>query len=203
MIQDSPALPLQGKDSIRALQLLQATYSEPYLVYGLYCPVTQALRYIGITSRLAIRMSEHMRDEKGTQGKNDWIAYLKSLGFAPYVRILDTAHNERVAKIKEIRYIFHFVQHGQPLTNWQIAWFPQKTLDLQQHTSINWLADMHTRPRFWRDRGEESIYRVDVWIQRVKPLMRYWIYEANKHCPRLTTTQYKEYRKSYSLESRY
>src|SRR5260221_14759675 len=91
-------------------------------------------------------MREHMKYADGTLSKRDWINWLDEQGLVPLVRILDTASNKQTAEIKELRYMYHAVQQGQPLTNGEIVLNVQRILDLQTNTSINWLTDMDTAP---------------------------------------------------------
>lgn len=195
-------LPIAG--NVSSLRLLQATVQDTYVIYGLLCPLSGALRYVGITNDVVRRMREHLKNTCGTLGKKDWLEYLDSLGLTPHIVLLDTASSKAQAEKKERQYIYHFTQHGEPITNFQIAWFPQNTLDLQLDQETNWLETnkQGEYPRFRYRFPYEHIQPSSLWCKHFKIVVRYWMYNATQHHKRITTTRGMS-PKAYNPRSRY
>src|SRR6266516_584589 len=100
----------------------------PHTVYKMICPLIKAVRYIGITTRdLNKRLSQHMQGDSGTEYKQSWINDLRLHGLKPFIEPASEAPNEREAKLEELRYIYHSIQHGHPLVNGE-ATAPQLVL---------------------------------------------------------------------------
>ena len=61
------------------------------LIYGLYCPFTDELHYIGKSSKGLIRPLEHLIKSHSDK-INEWIQQLKFLGHKPIVKILEVCN---------------------------------------------------------------------------------------------------------------
>ena len=58
------------------------------LIYGLYCPFTDELHYIGKSSRSMTRPLEHFTKSHSDK-INEWVSQLKFLSYKPVVKILE------------------------------------------------------------------------------------------------------------------
>jgi DNA-binding XRE family transcriptional regulator len=64
-----------------------------YLIYGLYCPFTNKLHYIGKSSSYMIRPLQHLNDSH-SEKINEWVQQLKFLNHKPIVKILEECTEE-------------------------------------------------------------------------------------------------------------
>jgi hypothetical protein len=78
-----------------------------YEIYGLYCPQTGALRYIGAAVSAAERLQRHLSDSKRQfRPVHLWLRELMAAGLVPEVRILDrvtdwdTAEREAISRAR-------------------------------------------------------------------------------------------------------
>lgn len=117
----------------------QCMNATPHSIYTLTCPMLGVVRYVGITTQsLNKRLQQHMDPGKtGIEYKQYWIGDLRSKGVRPLIALIDEASNEREAKSKETRYIYHYLQQGCPLVNGEVM-DSQIVLDVQNST-INFL----------------------------------------------------------------
>jgi len=96
-------------------------FKMPYgVVYGLYDPCNDELRYIGQTTQsLKRRLYGHMFSSnlKGTRHCQRWLAKLRSLNFIPVIRQLGEATSKENLDALEIRLIAEAQTLGISLTN--------------------------------------------------------------------------------------
>lgn len=89
-----------------------------YTIYGLVCPVTYYVRYIGVTSKhLQVRLDEHMKCKDGCLQKVQWLKTLVDLDLKPSVTILGYAKDREQAYQIEKSWIIQGFSFGWPLTN--------------------------------------------------------------------------------------
>lgn len=84
-------------------------------IYGLKCPSTEQVRYIGMTCNLKSRYSRHITESKGYH-KNLWIAKLKRDGLKPEMVIIDEVDFCDWEEAEK-KYILLFKSFGADLTN--------------------------------------------------------------------------------------
>ena len=90
------------------------------ILYGLYHPLTDELRYLGKTSqRLAKRFSSHLNPSPGSRQTHvyRWICALKREGLVPVCRELGTANSESALNTLEMWAITEAHKLGIRLTN--------------------------------------------------------------------------------------
>lgn len=85
------------------------------MIYGLNDPQTGKCRYVGKTSRPAIRLTEHL-NHRGRTYRDGWIQNLNSVGLRPTLEILDMVPLNQ-GDFWEREYIKVFRALGMPLTN--------------------------------------------------------------------------------------
>lgn len=59
------------------------------IIYGLFCPITGNLHYVGKSTKGLLRPREHMTNSH-SEKINDWVFQLKHLGHAPVIKIIET-----------------------------------------------------------------------------------------------------------------
>lgn len=84
-------------------------------IYGLKCPITEQIRYIGKSDKPKERYHNHMCD-KNDYHRNRWIKSLKLKGLKPELVIIDEVDNILWEEY-EIKYIKLFKSFGADLTN--------------------------------------------------------------------------------------
>src|SRR5262249_39527058 len=75
-----------------------------YSLYVLCDPITKAIRYVGISTKPAIRFREHCKSGRGgapRSHKEKWIAKLWQAGLVPLFILVDEGLNLKTAKIRE------------------------------------------------------------------------------------------------------
>jgi len=89
-----------------------------WFVYALICPISHAVKYIGITSHpLDYRLIVHMRETHNAE-KAAWISLLKSQGLTPIIKELERIHGTRArAEQREEKYVLFCLALGFPLFN--------------------------------------------------------------------------------------
>ncbi len=94
-------------------------YRSPYVVYGLYDPKNDSLRYIGKTNNLKIRFSRHLRDaKKGVRTHaHRWIAKLLLDGLQPVARVIQECFSGENSLEAEVYWIRFFRSSGHNLCN--------------------------------------------------------------------------------------
>jgi hypothetical protein len=88
---------------------------DKYLIYGLYCPFTDSLHYVGKSTIGMIRPNSHMT-KSHSEKINEWVSCLKFFGYSPIVKILEVC-NENSIDSKEIEWINKSINDGCYLLN--------------------------------------------------------------------------------------
>jgi hypothetical protein len=88
---------------------------EKFLVYGLCCPFTGNLHYIGKSTLYMIRPMEHMTDSH-SEKINEWVSQLRLLGNKPVIKILEVC-TEKNLNEREIAWIKKSSEDGCFLLN--------------------------------------------------------------------------------------
>jgi hypothetical protein len=89
-----------------------------FLVYGLIDPDTNAIRYIGLSTRGLDRPRDHVRDAgKERTYKAAWVRKLLREGKVYGIRILEEYADRQAVSVGEIRWIAEGRRLGWPLTN--------------------------------------------------------------------------------------
>jgi len=89
--------------------------NKKVFIYGLQCPITEQIRYIGKSNKPKKRYTNHLND-KNDYHRNRWINKLKSLGLKPMLVIIDEV-DECFWEEFEIKYIRLFKSFGADLVN--------------------------------------------------------------------------------------
>jgi hypothetical protein len=94
---------------------LDVITNKKVFIYGLKCPITEKIRYIGKTNNLKDRYSRHINEKKNYH-KCLWIKNLKEQGVKPEMVVIDEVDfcNWEEA---ERKYIMLFKSFGADLTN--------------------------------------------------------------------------------------
>ena len=66
-----------------------------YLIYGLYCPFTDNLHYVGQSSTGMTRPMQHLT-EFTSQKIYEWVSELKFLGYKPIIKILEECNEDTI-----------------------------------------------------------------------------------------------------------
>lgn len=88
---------------------------EKFLIYGLYCPFTDNLHYVGKSTSYMIRPMEHMTDSH-SEKINEWVTQLRLLGYKPIIKILEVCTEENLNE-REIAWIKKSKEYGCYLLN--------------------------------------------------------------------------------------
>lgn len=67
-----------------------------YLIYGLYCPFTDSLHYIGKSSKYMLRPLEYLTNSHSDK-INLWVSHLKVLGYKPIIKIIEECDENTLA----------------------------------------------------------------------------------------------------------
>lgn len=86
-----------------------------WIIYGLYCPFSDKLHYIGKSSSYMLRPLQHLNDSH-SEKINEWVQQLKFLNHKPTVKILEECTEENFDE-KEKEWIKKSVQNGHYLLN--------------------------------------------------------------------------------------
>jgi DNA-binding XRE family transcriptional regulator len=85
------------------------------LIYGLYCPFTDNLHYIGKSTTCMTRPMQHMI-ESHSEKINEWVFQLKILGYKPIIKILEECTENNLDE-KEKEWIKKSINEGCYLLN--------------------------------------------------------------------------------------
>src|SRR5258708_565564 len=90
-----------------------------WFIYILRCPVTRAIKYIGITSvSLHKRLRDHLYNKDHNPEKAQWIAWLHSQGLLPLIIRIDTFMGTRAQAEQMERYwTYVYIKAGHDLLN--------------------------------------------------------------------------------------
>ncbi len=86
-----------------------------YLIYGLYCPFTDNLHYVGQSRTAMTRPMQHLT-EYTSQKIYEWVSQLKFLGYKPVIKILEEC-NEKNINEREKFWIKKSKEEGSYLLN--------------------------------------------------------------------------------------
>jgi hypothetical protein len=97
-------------------------------VYGLLCPLSRKIRYVGLTRKPVERYDQHVKGQPtGTPQKQRWLLELRDKGLVPEFLIFEEAPAEQVdgpfvsyevdPRELERRWITRLTEAGHPLTN--------------------------------------------------------------------------------------
>lgn len=104
-----------------------------YVVYGLFDPITQELRYIGKTNDIVKRRSAHVRDKRPSYKRN-WILSLANQGLKPEFRVIAGPYAEELDALREeARLIVFYLDAGCRLTNTSTT-HPESGISGHKHT---------------------------------------------------------------------
>ncbi len=92
-----------------------SSVNPKFIVYGLYDPRDNQLRYVGKSCK-GMRRARSSAKETPSTHKGNWIRQLMGAGLAPYIRVLATARSAKEVAYKEKRLISKFRKKGS-LTN--------------------------------------------------------------------------------------
>jgi len=90
----------------------------PHYVYELIDPRTNEIRYVGITTRLEVRFTQHLNGINDiNEHKTAWIQELKEQGLQPQMRIIETVDSREKARERERYWVRHYLDQNIQLTN--------------------------------------------------------------------------------------
>jgi len=85
------------------------------LIYGLYCPFTDDLHYVGKSTIGMVRPNQHMTNSHSDK-INEWVYQLKFLGYKPIIKIIEECTIENIDD-REIYWINYYKSTGSYLLN--------------------------------------------------------------------------------------
>lgn len=85
--------------------LVESVTHVPYTVYALIDPLTNVVRYVGITNNLPRRICEHLSLRGSNLLLKAWIAALAIAGYVPIVKVLELCERREIAALKEAVHI--------------------------------------------------------------------------------------------------
>lgn len=86
----------------------------PHTVYSLVDPISDTVRYVGMTNNLTRRVIEHLSLRGSNLRLKAWIAGLAVAGYVPLVKVLDLCESREVALMKEV---VHIASHSETIYN--------------------------------------------------------------------------------------
>ena len=87
-----------------------------YIIYGLFCPVTDNLHYVGKSSSALFRPSRHLL-KSHSEKIREWVDDLGKLNARPVIKILEYCDNKDLLIEKEKFWIYKSVKEGCSLLN--------------------------------------------------------------------------------------
>lgn len=103
--------------STKMLIFVILNFINMYYVYALAEPVSMDIRYIGITTNLNIRFTNHLSRINEGNPKSNWISELRKQGLKPTLIVLDSAELKKEALKKESLKIIELKEKGYDLLN--------------------------------------------------------------------------------------
>lgn len=90
-----------------------------YRVYGIVCPDTHKVVYVGRTSRINVimRLAEHISDDYSNKEMNKWLRGVTATGRFPHLAILEICNNKQEAHVREMYWINKLTSEGNKLFN--------------------------------------------------------------------------------------
>jgi DNA-binding XRE family transcriptional regulator len=88
---------------------------QQYIIYGLYCPFTDNIHYIGKSTVGMLRPLSHMTKSHSTK-INEWVSQLKVLGYKPIIKILEECTIDNIDEL-ELYWIDKTSKDGAYLLN--------------------------------------------------------------------------------------
>jgi hypothetical protein len=121
-------------------------------IYGLVCPLAEAIRYIGKTNNLRMRLRGHVNDARAGKYRHhtaNWIRGLDALGLSPSIVLLEEVAGDWGEA--ERRWIAKGRSEGWPLTNSTTGGdgAPEPTPEVAE-------AKRQAMHRLWHDEGYRS-----------------------------------------------
>lgn len=86
-----------------------------YLIYGLYCPFTDNIHYVGKSSSYMTRPASHLT-KSHSEKIQEWVEHLKLLGYKPVVKILEECSSSNLDE-RELYWIDKCKKDGAYLLN--------------------------------------------------------------------------------------
>lgn len=112
---------------------------NPAYIYGLYCPLTGTLKYVGMTNNPPARYIQHLAD-KADSPKVQWMNTLREHGVKPVMGIIEECTEANV-RSRELFWLEYYLSKGVELTNSALG-FEQKTVQ-----SVARYYMSHLRPK--------------------------------------------------------
>jgi DNA-binding transcriptional regulator YiaG len=91
---------------------------KKFIIYGLFCPFTDNLHYIGKSTSYMTRPQQHLTKSHSDK-INEWVAHLKTFGYTPIIKILTDCDDENELRSLESQYISNSIKDGCYLLNEQ------------------------------------------------------------------------------------
>lgn len=85
------------------------------IIYGLYCPFTHNLHYVGQSSIGMLRPMDHMTHSH-SEKINEWVDQLRFLGHKPEIRVLEECNEDELDE-REVVWITKSINEGCYLLN--------------------------------------------------------------------------------------
>ena len=89
-----------------------------YLIYGLHCPITNNLHYVGKSTSYLTRPMQHMSASHSDKIR-EWVGQLKEFGQAPIIRVIEYVEYPEDLDEREKYWIYKSLEDGCYLLNKQ------------------------------------------------------------------------------------
>lgn len=141
------------------------TFLSGQVIYGLVCPETQSVRYIGRTHLPAKRLGQHLKDrsehfEEPYYTRANWMHDLHAKGLQPTMETLMEVQSAPTVLEWEHRYILHGIQQRWNLVNNEVA--VQELVARTRSSHLDFLRcsfDDLVRERFASGKGTQAFVR--------------------------------------------
>ncbi len=91
--------------------------SKTIYIYGLSDPRNDIIRYVGKSLNVERRLTAHLKNSNACKHCHSWLVKLKGDGVDPKVTILETLESDANWIVSEKKWIKHFKEQGNNLTN--------------------------------------------------------------------------------------